>query len=187
MDVRQAIEDRRSIRRFLPRDVEQEKIMQLLQAARLAPSAKNRQNWKFMVLRGEVKRQVARALDAALDAGDIEVKNHPKSGRMSAHVMGKAPVVLLAFLEMDEEWRDGDMLSLGGAMEHICLRAMELGLGTVWVRDTMYAGEEICRIVGHPELFLVTALVVGYPDQEPPMRPRKTLEEIILPAPEQEE
>ncbi len=72
------------------------------------------------------------------------------------------------------------MLSIGAAVEHICLQAVNLGLEALWIRDTEYTKEKNCSFVGYPQLDLVSAVSIGYADQTPYPRPRKALSELML-------
>ncbi len=72
-----------------------------------------------------------------------------------------------------------DNLSVGAAIENMCLRSTELNLGTLLIGDTDFIEKEILDMVKHNDMELISSLVIGYPNQEPKMRPRKTLEEIM--------
>ena len=179
MTLQQAIADRRSIRRFLPLDVPEDKVLRVLESARLCQSAKNRQPWRFLVVRGGRRRQLAQLmLDWAEAHPDI-----PSSSGYTARVIRQAPVLILVFCEKDDMWRDADYLSIGGAMEHMCLTAQAEGLGALWIRDTVYAEAALRQAVGYPELDLAGAVALGYPAENPPMRPRLSLAELTLSAP----
>lgn len=79
----------------------------------------------------------------------------------------------------DDEWDRYDALSVGAAIENMCLRSTELNLGTLWIGDTDFVENEILDMTKHNDMELVSSLVIGYPNQEPKMRPRKDLEEIV--------
>lgn len=73
----------------------------------------------------------------------------------------------------------GDSLSIGAAIEHIGLRATDLGLGSLWIRDIVYTQKEIANLVGKENMELISAVSIGYPDESPKPRPRKKLIEIL--------
>ena len=176
MELKQAIARRRSIRRFYPTDVPQEDVLQLIESARLCQSACNRQPWRFMILRGERKQQV-------VDLMIRWVEEHPGVGAASgitARIIRQAPVLVMVLREKDDFWKHFDELSIGAAMEHICLTAVDLGLDGLWIGHTAYAEKDILASVGCPEMELPGVIAVGYPAEEPPMRPRLSLEEILL-------
>ena len=159
MDVFDAIRFRRSIRAYEERPVEREKIEKLLECARLAPSAKNRQEWRFIVVTDPEKRK--RLVDACKGQGFV----------------GEAPVVVVGLADPSESrWYKVD---LGIAMEHIALCAVELGLGTCWIGA--FYQEKVKEILDIPEQKEVVALMtVGYPREEKgEVTERKRLDEIV--------
>ena len=168
MDIFQVFRDRRSIRKYKETPVEREKIEQVLEAARLAPSWKNMQCWRFLVL---TKPETKESMSSAF-ADD----NPGKKAFLQAPV---AIVVCANSAESDlSHGIEYFVADAAIAFEHICLAAHALGLGTCWMglfdEADMKAKLNIptgMRIVG------VTPL--GYPDQEPKPRPRKELGEIV--------
>lgn len=73
-----------------------------------------------------------------------------------------------------------DLLSMGAAIEHICLKAVDAGLGAVWIADTVYTRDEICNAFQIEGLQLISGIAIGYADEQPDARPRKTMEEIVI-------
>lgn len=164
MEVMEAIKSRRSVRSFKPDPISEADLNAILEAARLAPSASNRQPWKFVVVRDPDKR-------AAL----------AKASRNQVFV-GQAPVVIVAVaLEPDQTMMCGVeryAVDLAIAVDHITLAAADKGLGTCWIGA--FDQDEACRIAGVPEEYkIVTVLPLGYPADEPRPKTRKTLPEIV--------
>ncbi|RKZ22514.1 nitroreductase [bacterium] len=163
MEVMDAIKKRRSIRRYEAREVEEEKIRLLLEAARLAPSARNLQPWKFVVVK---------------DRGKIE-----KLSRACCNQewIKTAPLIIVGCGLRKHTFRNGypsNAVDLAIALEHIVLEAVELGLGTCWI-EAFYP-DEVRKILGIPEDIDVSGiLTVGYPAESPEPRERKSLEEIM--------
>lgn len=180
MEFDQVIKNRRSIRKFQQREVETDKITALIECARLCQSAKNRQPWRFMVLTGDKKNRVADIMLNLFEKKDIELPGYMNSSKNSANIIKNAPVLILVFIPKDEAWIQSDLLSVGAAIEHICLKAVDEGLGSVWIADTVYTRNEICEELGRCDDLLVSGIAVGYPDEDPLPRARKALEEIIL-------
>lgn len=180
MELEEVIKARRSIRKFLSHEVEAEKTERLLECARLCQSAKNRQPWKFMILKRDDKDRVADIMLAPFEQNQSETMGYQNSSKHSAQVIKEVPMLMLVFMEKDEGWLTGDLLSIGAAIEHICLEAVNLGLGALWIRDTAYTEDEICRAVGYENLRLVSAIAVGYAAESPAQRPRKTMEDIVI-------
>lgn len=158
MDVFEAIKIRRSVRSYQNRPVEKEKIDMILEAARLAPSAKNRQEWRFIVVTDEEKRK--RLIDAC------------KGQRF----VGEAPVVIVGLADPSvSRWYEVDV---GIAMEHMVLEAIELGLGSCWIGA--FYPEKVKDLLNIPkDKEVVALLTLGYPRDSGDRTTRKSLEEIV--------
>lgn len=183
MELITAIKRRRSIRKFKNKEISKEIIEDLIDCARLAPSAKNRQPWKFVIVTDIIKNQIAdimlekeNSLKVSLERQIYNVNSSVKS---TAKIMKEAPILILVFKEYEDNWIIGDSLSIGGAIEHICLRATDLGLGSLWIRDIVYTKKEIAKLVGFENMELISAISIGYPDENPKPRHRKKLNEIL--------
>jgi nitroreductase len=148
VNVFDAIKKRRSIRSFLETPVEEEKLNAVLEAARLAPSAKNLQEWRFIIVKNrKVREKIAQAANEQT-------------------FIGEAPVVIVACAVTD-----GYVLSCGQlcypidvaiALDHISLVAVELGLGTCWIGA--FNEKKVKQILGIPEEVRVVELMpLGYP------------------------
>jgi len=199
MEVMEAVRKRRSIRRYRDLPVPEEHLAEMLEAARLAPSASNLQTWKFKVVKDAGTRKALR--EAAFNQEFVE----------------KAPVVIVAcadfqaFGERAQRAREllrsgavrlnpemalrmlrlrkaGDLeernlisafINVSIAVQNMVLVATSLGLGTCWVRA--FQPGKVAEILGlppeNPPLFLLT---VGYAAEDPAPRPRKALEEILI-------
>ena len=188
-------ETRKSIRKYKSDQLPDDLLREILEAGRVAPSAKNRQPWKFLVAKGEKKAEI---LDE-MEKGIARVKKSPfmpekfKNGLASAdntlRIMREAPVLVLV-LNTHSHNPYGlnfsgkrvseihDSLSIGAAVENMCLRAAELGVGSLWIANTVYAHKEITKYLGTKDQ-LACAVVFGYPDEAPEGRPRKAYEEVV--------
>ncbi len=165
MEVFEAIQQRYSVRRYHPQPVEPEKLGRVLEAARLAPSAGNRQEWRFVVVTDEQARQ--QLMEAA--GGQAFV--------------GQAPVVIAACAETDE----GTMMcgqasypiDVAIALEHIALQAVAEGLGTCWVGAFDEAA--VKEVLDIPQAIRVVELMpLGYPADQPKPKQRLALDEIVF-------
>lgn len=161
-------EKRRSVRAYKPDDVPEDLLQTVLEAARLAPSAVNKQPWRFIVVRSETGR---RALGAAY----------------AREWFWKAPVVIAVCILPGEAWTrsfDGKnyaMVDGALAMDHLQLAAAELGLGTCWIGAfDPAAAREILNLPDGVEILGMTPL--GFPDVEPNprVRSRRPLGESVL-------
>ncbi|MDR1195990.1 MAG: nitroreductase family protein [Endomicrobium sp.] len=168
------IKNRRSIRNYQPKSVEREKIMQVLEAARLAPSACNAQPWKFIVAESP-------------DIKDAVVKEGLNNIAVPNKWAADAPVIIAVCSKtkffvhnIAEKIQDVDyhLIDLGIACEHLVLKAEELGLGTCYIG--WFRGREIKKVLNLPSSYKVECLItLGYaqPDSQKES-PRKPLEEI---------
>jgi nitroreductase len=164
MNVSDAIRQRRSVRSYLERPVEAEKLERVLDAGRRAPSARNMQEWKFVVVRDAPTR--ARLAEAACGQAFV----------------GQAPVVLAACaIACGHVMTCGQHcypIDLAIAVDHMTLQAVEEGLGTCWIGAFHEA--KVKEILGIPAPVRVVALLpLGYPAQVPPPTARKPPEEIV--------
>lgn len=169
MDLMEALQRRRSIRSYKPDPVEPEKIALVLEAARLAPSWKNLQCWRFMVVTSLDKRQ-----------GVAEALPETNPGR-KALLEAPVNIILCANPQESEVWEGKDfyMLDAGLAMEHLILAATAQGLATCW--QGLFSEDKMRSALGIPDNFRVIAVTpLGYPAQEKSPRPRKALGEIAF-------
>lgn len=178
MELVEVIKKRRSIRKYQDAEVPKELIEDLVECARLAPSAKNRQPWEFVIVTSKIKNQIADMM-IAKEEGPKRKNDKNSSVKGTAKIIKEAPVLILVLKPREKGWNTGDALSIGGAIEHICLRATDLGLGSLWIRDTVYVQKEIEELIGCEEKELICAISIGYPNESPVGRPKKALQEIL--------
>ena len=168
MTLLDVIRQRRSVRRYIDKPVERDKIMLWLEAARLAPSACNSQPWKFIVV--DDKELKGRLCSAAF-SGIYSVFSFVK----------KAPVVVAVISEKARFIaRVGGLfrgtkfylIDIGIATEHFVLQAEELGLGTCWIG--WFNERAVKSILNVPKDRRVDILIaLGYPDRKKLGRPHK--------------
>ena len=157
MGVFDTIKDRRSIRTYKGERIPKDKLEKLLETARLAPSAANRQNWKFIVVENE------------------QIKNQLVTACNNQAFVVTASHIIAGIGDPAQKWHQVD---LAIALEHIVLEAVELGLGTCWIGA--FNEEEVKKILKIPQdRKVVGLLTVGIPAESPAARPRKALEEIV--------
>jgi len=166
MNVMEAIKKRCSVRSYQDRPVEREKLDKVLEAARLAPSAGNRQEWRFIVVQDRDTRQ--RLMKAAKNQAFV----------------GEAPVVIACCAKTDNHHMTcGQMcypIDVAIAIEHMALKAIEEELGTCWIGA--FYEDQVKEILGIPkEIRAVDLLTLGYPDKPcPSLKDRLSLEEIVM-------
>ncbi|MGA2675374.1 MAG: nitroreductase family protein [Methanobacterium sp.] len=164
MEVFNAITKRRSIRKYKDIEIEEEKIKKILESARLSPSAANRQQWKFIIIKDKVTREDL-----------VDAANGQK-------FVGEAPVLIVACSTESESimpcGQYAYTVDLSIALSFIILEATELELGTCWLgafNETM-----VKKILNIPDEIRVVGIVtLGYANENPAPRPRKNEEEIV--------
>lgn len=188
METLQAIAERRSIRKFKHQDVPRAAVEAVLQAALQAPSGKNRQPWRFVVVTGDEKRvQMIRVMRAGIEEAKAQGVA-TGTAIMTARVMEGAPVTIFVFNPLGQHpWTQHsigqtfleavDTQSIGAAIQNMLLAAQDMGLGTLWMCDVWSAYEQLAAWLGEPGQ-LVAAVALGYPDEQPPARPRRPLSEV---------
>ncbi len=164
MDILEAIKDRRSIRTYVRRQVEDEKLLRVLEAARLAPSARNMQEWKLIIVKDKTTRE------KLMKAAGNQV------------FVAQAPIVIVACgVLADYTMRCGQLsypVDVAIAVDHMTLQAHAEGLGCCWV--CAFSEPEVKEILGIPaEVRVVNLLTMGYPAEHPAPRARKELAELV--------
>jgi nitroreductase len=165
MDIYEAVKTRTSVRAFKAKEVPPECVTRLLEAARLAPSASNRQEWRFIVVRDAGKRKEL----AAAARGQKFV--------------GAAPVVLVCCAETDNhKMACGQLcypIDVAIAVDHLTLCAVAEGLGTCWIGA--FDENEVKNILSIPRRIRVVALLpIGYPARSSTAKKnRLALNEIV--------
>ncbi len=200
MEVSEAIKKRRSIRRFKSAPVPDEKIELLLESARLAPSGTNTQPWRFIVVKDdETKKRLRKAAHnqrhiksapvIIVCCADLKaLKEFPERVDElieSGALPERTREVFIPYLKrgMSTVTR-GELITAAAAnvaiaVEHIVLQAVEIGLGTCWVR--WYEDDDVKEILDIPDHVEVMALLpIGIPDEDPSPRPRLRLDEIVF-------
>ena len=176
MELQQTYNLRRSIRKYKNIDIPKEVILELIDTARISPSAKNIQPWKFYVAKGKTKDTIADFMKEYADANGPE----KYAGMYSTgNAIKQAPVLLLVFRDNDAPLDRNDTLSIGSAVEHILLKATELGLGSLWICAMYKVRDKISKLIG-TDLELYSCIALGYADEQPSARPRKSLQDIIM-------
>ena len=180
MNVEEAIERRFSCRHFSDRKIPDEEIMNIINAARLAPSAHNRQNWAFMILKGEEKNQLSRIMLSLFDGDYSHFPPFCKTSKVSAKVIENASHVILCLKKKDGMWNTEDLLSIGAAIENMLLEATSKGFAALWIRDTFYTEDKIKEAFNIEEYDLVSVIALGYPVRYEKQKPRKSIEETMI-------
>jgi nitroreductase len=155
---------RRSIRKYLPAAVEEEVLMRILEAGRKAPTSRNAQQWRIIIVNDPGLK--ARIVDEA-----------------SPHqpFLKEAPILLVACGENTEHvmkcGHPAYLIDVSIVLDHISLQAVREGLGTCWIGSFFQEPvKRLLKIPGHAQV--VEMMSLGYPDQNPPPTRRKPVEEF---------
>lgn len=200
LTTKEAIEKRRSIRRYKPDPIPDEFVTELLHAARLAPSGCNAQPWRFKIVKEpDVKARLAQAaykqlflaeapvvmvccadIQGYIDGSSSGVQDLGEIGAVEERVVRniKDKSEILKTLGTDDL---GPRIAanVAIAIEHMVLRALDFGLGTCWIR--LIDESEIRKIFGWDDnIYVVALLPIGFPAESPQARKRRKLEDIQI-------
>lgn len=164
MDIHEAIATRRSVRAYQDKAIPEDVLERVLEAARRAPSARNLQPWRLLVVRDEeLRRKLAMAASEQM-------------------FIAQAPVVVVAVALDPERIFSCDVpgypVDVSIAVDHLSLAAVGEGLGTCWI--AAYDQARVAQLVDLPAGQKVVVLMpLGYPADEPGERERKALGELV--------
>ncbi len=200
LTTKDAIEKRRSIRKFTSEPVADEYINELIESARLAPSGCNSQPWRFKIVKdAEIKKRLAEAAfgQTFICSAPVvliccaDINAYIEGSISSVKEMAKWRVIDEGLVDIlhqrAENMKNSPAYEIGPkaalhvaiAIEHIVLRALDFGLGTCWVR--LFEEEKVKNIFAWKEnLYVVTLLPIGYPAESPMPRKRLPINDLIL-------
>jgi coenzyme F420-0:L-glutamate ligase / coenzyme F420-1:gamma-L-glutamate ligase len=196
--VLDAVRGRRSVRRYLPKEVAPDLVDAVLEAGRWAPSPHGRQPWRFAVVtKEETKERLARAMgeewraNLEMDGQASEVVERRLQG--SRRRLLDAPVLVLLCLYLDDldVYPDAGrqeseitmaVQSLGAAAQNMLLAAYDLGLDAGWMCAPLFCPAEVVEAMGlDPKLVPHALLTLGYAEGDPPKRRgRRPLDDLVL-------
>ncbi|HTP04522.1 MAG TPA: nitroreductase family protein [Nitrospirota bacterium] len=206
MEFFDSIQGRKSIRRFKQTLVPDEDIKKILDAGRRAPSANNTQPWSFIVVKNHtVLKQMADAARQMIDRMIPYAESEKQAQRLAAYkgnyytFFENAPVVIAVLMEGYDAGTDRVLAKMGyspedikrlrplpglqsvaAAIENMLLAIHALGYGSCWMTGPLVAQEAFEKLLGfNKERAIAALLPVGVPDENPPDRPRKPLEDIM--------
>jgi nitroreductase len=201
MELKEAIEKRRSVRHFTKDPVPEEDLRELVRRAGMAPSVNNSQPWKFVVITNdEILREMASKVSAKIaemPQGESRIAQNIKSQvEWFSTFFKEAPALIALTLEAYETILEKgvqisheeinslrhhpDIQTAGAAIQIILLSAVDMGYGACWMSGPLLAREEIEKILDiKPPFNLVTFVAVGKPQKDPVKKNKKDLDEII--------
>ena len=189
------IDNRRSIRKYTTEEISDELIKELVVAATLAPSAKNRQPWKFIVYKNNAKAELVNCMKSGINREKLGHEMMPNwangipDAENTVRIMDEAPVLIVVlntngktpFSSIDNEKRIVeicDSLSIGAAIENLILEAESHDIGTLWIANTCFAYNELVNYIGTDDQ-LIGIIAIGHKGERPPKRWRKNLDEVL--------
>lgn len=189
------IYSRRSIRKYKSKMIPRQDIVDIIESGTKAPSSKNRQPWKYIVLQGKKKHEMLNVFRAGIAREETGSALLPQSrkyidgARHTVEILEQAPVVVFAVnpfgkglisgLTPEERIYDKcNIQSIGASIQNMLLAAQEKGIGSLWVCDIYFAYPELCEWLNAGSE-LLAAVAFGYPDESPEGRPRKKLDDTI--------
>lgn len=184
-----AIYDRRSIRKFLDKPISKEDMLDIIQSGIKAPSSKNRQPWKYIVVQGNAKEEMIKIFRQGIEREENgsallpKSRQHLASAKYTVDIMAEAPVAVFVVNTLGKDILEGltpeervseicNIQSVSASIENMLLAATEKGIGSLWVCDIYFAYQELCEWLGNDGQ-LIAAVAFGYPNEFPKERPRR--------------
>jgi nitroreductase len=160
----EVIKARGSIRSYKDKPIPKQAFLNILEAARMAQSAANRQPWEFIVV-----------TDPAIKKKLVQAAGHQS-------FVGEAAAVLVCLANSEESASvgsfEGFLIDLAIAIENMVLTAWDLGIGSCWIGA--YSEQRVKELLDVPrDLRVMSLLALGYPDERPGPKYRKDLDEIV--------
>lgn len=197
IDLHTFLRTRRSIRRFKPDPVPEAVLREILHTATFAPSAHNRQPWRFVVLNDTPSRthfaeNMMAAFRQSLSEDKLPQEEIQKRLARSQERFSSAPIIVLLCVDMtemehytDERRKTAEHLiatqSTANAGMQLLLAAHAEGLGGVWICSPIFAQDTVKNALTLPIAWEPQAMfLLGYPVEIPPVRERKSLEEVVI-------
>ncbi len=171
-------------------------MIEIIQSGIKAPSSKNRQPWKYIVVQGREKEEMLEVFRRGISREENErallpqSRQHISAAKYTVDIMEDAPVIvfvvnslgksILSELTPEERvYEICNIQSIGASIQNMLLAATEKGIGSLWICDIYFAYTELCEWL-NSEGQLVAAIAFGYPDESPRERPRKSLNDVVV-------
>ncbi len=192
-DTLQSIKNRRSIRMFTDKPVSEEDLNTILHAANQAPSAHNQQSWRFIILRGEKKNELANLVSQKAD-------NFPRPAcallRMAARSIVSAPIVIAVantgelisrgteLFKVEQNvghdfFRIMEIQSSAAAVQNLLIAATSIGVSTVWLGVLVLIKHDVLEFVGEPDGEFMAVIPVGFASKSSPGPQKQSLDIVV--------
>lgn len=190
-----AIYDRRSIRKFKNKPISQKDIIDIIQSGIKAPSSKNRQPWKYIVIQGKAKEEMLKIFRQGIEREEKDSallpqsKHHIAAAKYTVDIMAEAPTIvfvvnspgksILSELTPEERiYEICNIQSISASIQNMLLAATDKEIGSLWICDIYFAYSELCEWLDSDGQ-LIAAIAFGYPNEYPKERPRKKIDDIV--------
>lgn len=190
-----AIYDRRSIRKFIDKPISEKDMTDIIQSGIKAPSSKNRQPWKFIVIQGNAKKEMLKVFRQGMEREENDSallpqsKQHIAAAKYTIDIMAEAPIIVFVFNSLGKSIMEEltteervyeicNIQSISAAIQNMLLSATEKGIGSLWICDIYFAYPELCKWLDSDGQ-LIAAIAFGYPDEFPKERPRKRIDDVV--------
>lgn len=190
-----AIYERRSIQKFQTNPIPEQDMFEILGSAVQAPSSKNRQPWKYIVIQGNAKAEMLKVFRCGIEREEHRAallprsKKHIVAAKYTVDIMQNAPVVVFIVntlgIGLSEHMTPEEHIyeicniqSISTSIQNMLLTTTEKGIGSLWICDIYFAYSELCEWLGSNGQ-LIAAIAFGYPNEHPKARPRRKLEDVV--------
>lgn len=182
MNFDEIINNRRTARLFTKDEVTKNQLEKILFSGSLAPSARNRQPWKFYILNDKQKKDIMNML-FEWDKSNPKEKTSVKGTAQQIQTANKMIMIYCdkyTSKSKNEYYKKPDYLSIGCAIENMSLEAVNLGLGSCILCDTLYIENEINNYLGIKDYEQVCGFIIGTPIYNYPPKIKKDLNDLLL-------
>lgn len=164
MDLLEGIYTRRSIRRYTDQPVDRDQLIEIVKAGTWAPSGRNNQPWRFVIVTNEEAR-----------------KNLAKQTKYNFIIEG-SPACIAVFVDRNAMYNDvKDHQAMGACIQNMLLAAHALGLGAVWLGEILKNADAVRDLLGVPhEMELMAVVALGHPSSQKHSSDRKDVSEVLI-------
>lgn len=164
MDLLEGIYTRRSVRQYTDQPIAQEQLLQIIRAGMWAPSGRNNQPWRFVIVKNsETKKELAK-----------QTKYHA--------IIENAAACIAVFIDKSAIYHEvKDHQSIGACLQNMLLAAHGLGLGALWIGEILKNADAVRSLLSLPdEMDLMAVVTLGYPTAQKRTADRIDIKEVLL-------
>ena len=193
MNTIEAISERRSIRKFVNEEIENDILKKIINAGMMAPSPKNIQPWKYIVLTGKSKNELIQVITKGIQNFKqsfkvlIDSLNFLSSVEDTLKIIKEAPVIIIVINNENKlKFRHttvkkfveiANIQATGASIQNMLLAAFEYGIGSLWINNIFYFHSEISEWL-QTDRQIIAAIALGYPAEKPKPLKRKNMDAV---------